>query len=209
MAAAHNALASMSVMTLQFDPATEHLDAAEQLYEQCDDTLGRVRVLMDRGFMALLQSDVRHAIQWLVGECCAGEIPAGSPDNFSQPLLLGYAHTLAGQLDQARTCQHESLTIRQATGEHLGLSYNLLGIAAIASRSGHFLQAAKLSGAARSQQEQVRIALNPAADAVYRHEIELVREHLGATAFEEAFTSGAALPLRDALALALAESASG
>jgi non-specific serine/threonine protein kinase len=118
---------------------------------------------------------------------------------------LAHVVYLQGDPIDAQRYYRESLVLCQEIGEKRGIAYCLEGFAKVAARHGSAAQAAHLLGAA----EALRQAIGSPLSGVERRELDqdviATRERLGEGNFEDAWAEGRAMPLEQALELALKE----
>jgi hypothetical protein len=116
---------------------------------------------------------------------------------------LGRAALDAGDADQALMLLGDSLLLVRATGDDEALVGILDGVAsAAAARS--VQRACQLFGAVAALRAVIGAPRPPADEDSYRRAVTLVRATLGDDAFAAAETAGRALPLEEAIAMALA-----
>ena len=203
VAASLNHLAFMLIFSGEFDAALQILDQARELHRRLDDRVGSLRTDHDTGTALLFKGDVEGGIRMLERVVLRRDDAAQSYIVPATLFYLGYAYCLAGQLERALECERESLPLRLDLGDRLGVSYNLLAFAAIASRLKDWERAARLCGAAEAIHAESGIAFNPVSQHVYASESGAVRKALGDAAYAAAFEQGASLPLRDIVAEAM------
>jgi predicted ATPase/class 3 adenylate cyclase len=120
---------------------------------------------------------------------------------------LGLALLAAGNVEEAEAAYLECLRIQHKLGHKQRIAASLEALAETALVRGYPRRAAWLLGAATQTQASIGVApvLLPPRLAAEREQVTTrVRQALGATAWEEAYASGAALPLDKAVAEAIA-----
>lgn len=192
----------------QFGAAEAALAEAHALYEKEQDPGGLTRAYLDRGLTALLQFDLVKAIDLLQQGI---EMSRQLGENYhlhSGLYYLGIALCFASEddatlLDTALVHLSESVRLKHAAGDKYGLSYALLGFAAVAHRQGQAARSATLCGAVVSIQKRTGIVMNPAVQAIYNHEIQTVRDQLTESEFNTAFAAGEEMTVDEAAQFAL------
>ena len=96
----------------------------------------------------------------------------------------------------------ESLTLAWQIKEKRRVAFGLEGIAA---RLGASWRAVQLFGAAAALRAMIGAPLPPSDGPVYTERVNTLRGYLGGPTFADAWTAGQALPLEQAVALALGE----
>jgi len=121
--------------------------------------------------------------------------------------LGGVAHALhdhAAAVDLYLEC----LTILEQLGDRGAIALSLVGIASVVADLGHPLAAARLWGRAERLQEEVGALLSPTERTRYDRYVAAARASSGdITAFDRAWTEGRAMPLAQAIELALQQKA--
>jgi predicted ATPase/transcriptional regulator with XRE-family HTH domain len=115
---------------------------------------------------------------------------------------LGLAALDAGETNQALALLGESLRLVRATGDYEAMAGILDGVASAAA-VGSAERAAQLFGAVTALRAAIGAPCPPADEDGYRHALGRARATLGDEEFAAAETAGRALPLEDAIALAL------
>jgi tetratricopeptide (TPR) repeat protein len=108
-----------------------------------------------------------------------------------------------GDYGAARALLTESLAISWEVGHRGGLVRDLEGLAAVAVAQAQFERAAHLFGALDELRVTVGQPRAPVERAEYERSVAAVRTALGEAAFAAAWAAGRAMPLEDAVALAL------
>jgi non-specific serine/threonine protein kinase len=117
---------------------------------------------------------------------------------------LGNVACEAGEYARASRLYEESLELG---GRRMGLNHTILvcleGLARVAVAQGRMQRAARLCGVAGALREDTRWPLPPAKRVEYERTMAAAREALGEEAFETAWAEGHAMPLEDAITVAL------
>jgi predicted ATPase/DNA-binding CsgD family transcriptional regulator len=180
--------------------------------------LALARALQDRALEALAHNNLGEAARLVDDDLQAADYYATSlrlyRDVGSQseiPRLLhnqGYLALHDGDLSCARARFSESLTIFRATGRWRGIAEALAGLAAVAAHirtPNQAQRAARLWGAAEAVRQTVGTPIWPTDAREHDRYQTIVRTQVGGAAFAAAWAQGRAMPLDDAIALALAE----
>jgi predicted ATPase/transcriptional regulator with XRE-family HTH domain len=173
------------------------------LSRELGDTRGVANALMDLGDLAYHRGDYTRAII-MYEECLAlsresGEVivNAWAQHRFGRLAMAQGAHALA-------TSRHrEGLALAWAVGTIYHVVDSLEGVAAAAHGEGQPERAAQLLGAAEAVREARGIPLVPVDRPSHDALLAAVRAALGDGAFATAWAEGRALPLAEAVALAL------
>jgi tetratricopeptide (TPR) repeat protein len=125
-------------------------------------------------------------------------------------LINGLGMTAHGQGDSgaARAFFEESLAIFREQGNKRGIVVGLEGLAAVAVAQGEPEHAARLFGSAEGLREAIGAGMPPAERAEHDRSVAAARTALGQEAFAAAWAEGRAMPLDEAVALALEEARS-
>lgn len=91
----------------------------------------------------------------------------------------------------------------------IGIAICLAGLGGIALESRQLTRATRLFGAVEALCETIGASLLPAEQAHYERDRASARDALGEVAFAAAWSEGRAMPLEQAIADALGDSASG
>jgi predicted ATPase/DNA-binding CsgD family transcriptional regulator len=190
---------------------TGEMDAARPLV---DDAIARYRHLGDRGRLAWALCD-RGAMpvpndpdDWILAIACCTEALAIFQD---LDLQVGIGRAFHGLADLALDAGHalakyqESIPYLWAAGASSGLASSLEGIAAMAHRLGHTMDAARLLGASAAIRDACAVyrAPNFIAWRPIERAIAGMRTTLGDEAFASAHAAGRVMPPDRFLALAM------
>ncbi|WP_246106402.1 hypothetical protein [Pseudonocardia kunmingensis] len=110
---------------------------------------------------------------------------------------LGFVAELRGDAARATALHGEALAAARGVGEPRAVALAVEGLAGAAAVAGHHVRAARLLGAASAGREAVGAALPPAERGDVDRIAATARAALGAAAYAEAFTEGAATRLED------------
>jgi DNA-binding CsgD family transcriptional regulator len=117
---------------------------------------------------------------------------------------LGSIATAEGDYPTADRYWRSSLTIEQELGELAGIAYVLERYAVLAAACADSARAVRLVGAAAAFRDSVGVPLTPAGRAQIERALEPARRSLGPQASDDAWNTGRALSLGEAIATALA-----
>jgi predicted ATPase/transcriptional regulator with XRE-family HTH domain len=125
---------------------------------------------------------------------------------------LGIGHELAyigsvardqGDYGQAKRLYRESLRVRRAVMDKHGVAASFAGLAVVAEAEGQPLRAARLFGAEHCLREVIGTPMDAVERTAHVRAVAGVSTALGEEAFAAAWAEGRALPLEEAIALAL------
>ena len=200
-AIAHLAMAWSLPIAGDFDRALQEAAAALAELEGQDEpvfaamaafTAGSLEMALGRYDAALRHLHATHALAERVG----GDWPAAAAR-----VLLGILAILQGKLDEARVLLREGLELSLAARSTPFVTLCLAGYAQLAFAEGDLDRAALLEGAAEGLRRRVQ---QPAWLHLRRVEADLLarlRQSLGDSRFEQAFSAGSGLTQRDAVAI--------
>jgi hypothetical protein len=117
-------------------------------------------------------------------------------------LNLGNLGELAierGDLGRARQLLRESLAGLRPLGDRSSLLQAIERVAGLAAADGEVVRAARLAGAAHARRQELGEPLGPAEAAIFDRRLASARAALSAEQLAEAWESGAALSLDEAL----------
>jgi predicted ATPase len=194
---------------LTFDPQTEG-EAARALFEESLSALraieyksGIALVLFNLGNLAEEQAQDAAAEAYL-HESLGLHRELGDLGMASYPLFgLGRIAYRRGDLARAQELFRESLTLRHAFGENRPIARTLESLALIEQRQGQAERAARLFGAAAALRQALGVPLHRPYVPEYEQAVAALRATLGGTAMEAAWAAGRALPIEQAVTLAL------
>jgi hypothetical protein len=116
---------------------------------------------------------------------------------------LGMVAYMQDDYGRAAALLEEALQITRNLGARDVGADALEGLAWVASACGQAHRAAQLGGAADALREVLGVSLKPGERASHVQVVRAVRASLGENAFAAAWAAGRALPLEEAIALAL------
>jgi len=132
-----------------------------------------------------------------LADVCGGDwFAAGSR------VQLGILAALRGRLDESRELMDDALGLRLAARSVRFVTLCLAGYARLAFAEGHAERAARLKGAAEGLRRRVGLPAWPHVKRVEAYLMAQVRQTLGASRFDQAFTAGSRLTQREAVAIA-------
>jgi hypothetical protein len=117
--------------------------------------------------------------------------------------MLGRVVLFTGDGARAIALLRESLEIARATGDARSAYVGLEGLAFVAALRSEPRMAGHLFGAAHGRRAVADSPLEPVEQATYQHYLSLSRSALSETAWNEAWSAGAAMPFDGAIAHAL------
>ncbi|HUS15292.1 MAG TPA: LuxR C-terminal-related transcriptional regulator [Chloroflexia bacterium] len=146
----------------------------------------------------------------LLEECVA--LFRASGDNWGLALALtdrGDAALAAGDYAGATLWYQDSLRLFRTFGDRQGLAWALAALGAVAAGTGQADRAARLSGAADALLAQIGAGLDPVSKAAYEDNVVTARGTMTAAAWASALAAGRAMPLEEALQLAVTPATGG
>jgi predicted ATPase len=187
-------------------------EAARALYEESlairrelGDQHGIADSLNNLGILASDQGEY-EAARALYEESLAIRRELGNQQGIAGSLNnLGNVAYSQGEYEAARALNEESLAICRELGDQRGIAYGLEGVAAAAGAQGQPERAALIFGAAEALREVLGAPLTPSDRAEYDRYVAAARAALDEAAFAAAWAEGRALPLDQAIAIALDE----
>jgi non-specific serine/threonine protein kinase len=188
----------------QYAQATQWYDESLTLYRDLNDLQGIAVVLNNRGTAERYQGHLERAGA-LYAESLS--IRRQLDDRRGMAWTLNNMSAVLramGDLGQAAACLREALQMAQAGHDRLQIARSLEGLAVLAAGQGSDAQAARLFGAAASLRSMVGSPLAAAEQSPHQRDLDRVRSALDPEAFARAWEQGAALPLDEVVAGALA-----
>ncbi|MGH3301551.1 MAG: ATP-binding protein [Streptosporangiaceae bacterium] len=183
-------------------------DAAEQLYaegiactQRSGDRLMAYFLHNNASVHAIRAGDFAAARAHLQqAEEASAEI---GEENHVVPVNMGWV--LRHEHDPVAACDmfETGLRMSRRIGDTMGLAYCSLGLACAAGDLGDWYRAAELHGVAQTCQGRMGGPWQEPEGQYRQDSIGVVREHLGAARFDEAYARGTTLSFDDAMGLAL------
>jgi predicted ATPase/DNA-binding XRE family transcriptional regulator/Tfp pilus assembly protein PilF len=191
----------------ELDKARPLLEERLALARAQGDRLGIATALDNLGLVALDQEDFA-ACRRYQQECLPIFRELGNKRGIAEALsFVGMREVEEGEYEAARDSYIESLTLFHELGIKLGIAKCLSGLAAVFTRTGRPLMAARLWGAVAAIREAIGTPLPPASRPRVERHIAAARTQLDASSFEAAWAEGRAMPLVEAIADAMGETA--
>jgi predicted ATPase/class 3 adenylate cyclase len=182
-----------------------HFEEARRFFEQVGDRGASARVLNNLGLIDLSLGDPaasRRALE----ECLS--IFSDLQDAAALPTVLSNLGLIAIEerdFEHAQDFFTRGLTLGHRTSDKELMVYTLLGLAMAAGGLGESHRGAVLHGAVDSLSADVGMALDALESRLQERSQQELMTALGAAAYDEAHSAGAALALDDAVAFALDE----
>ena len=185
--------------------ARRALDDCLTLRRGLGDRRGWPKDLHNLGYLAQAADDDDRAAA-LSGESLALARAVGDARIVGFALVnLGLIQRRRGDRATARGSLREGLTHHAALGEVGGCAEALEALAALAADDGDGARAARWLAAAATARTAHGVPASPAPRAEVDRRVADLRAGLGVARFDAAWAAGAALPLADAIAEALAD----
>jgi len=146
-----------------------------------------------------------HAAAWLLYEeslAICREVGARREMTYALNGLGNVARHV-GNFATAYSYYAESLSLRQALGDTMGIAKSLESFVRLAVAQEQPQRAVRLVGAAAVVRERFGVPLSPVAGVEFRRHLEEIRASLGDEAYTAAWNAGRALTLEQAIADAL------
>jgi len=198
-------LGNVANYTGDYATARQHQEGSVAIFRELGDKLGLVIALNNLGIVAEQQGD-NFAARRFYEESIATAHELGEKNMVAYALnSLAHVVYLQGNPIDARRYYRESLVVGQEIGEKRVIAYCIEGIAKVAARYGNAAQAAQLLGAAEVLRQAIGAPLSGAEHSELDQDVIVTRKRLGEGNFEDAWAEGRAMPLEQALELALKE----
>lgn len=166
------------------------------------DQRGIAIVLSNIGTMAHGQGDFDRAVR--TGEESVAILrDLGDKDLAAALDTLARAVLAQGDTQRAMGLYREGLSVSRAAGERQLMALCLEGLGHVASAQGNAEHGATLYGAGAALHEAIGALLSPAEEAHNANHFETARQTLGPAGFAAAWELGQAMPLDEAVGLAL------
>jgi predicted ATPase/DNA-binding XRE family transcriptional regulator len=189
------------------DRAMPLFEESLALFQGRGDRLGLGRVLEELGVAARFRGDHGRAAA-LLEEALALLRELGDKRGIALTLLdLGTLASDRAEYEAGAALLAEGLTRLGELGDQRGIAQALEALAVVACARGTSVRAARLLGAATALREAIGAPLPPVEHAAHERTLACARADLGEPAFERAWSGGWALPIDQAVAEALADSA--
>lgn len=202
-AAALNNLAALAMDRAQYAAAGPLLQESLALKRQLGDQMGQAVSLYNLGDIALHLGRYDEA-EGFLEESHACFTRLGAADRVAQALHgLGMVAFRRGDADQALARLRRGLAAFEAMDDRWGLALCLEALAMVYGAGGAADLGARLFAAAAAWREASGSPVPPNDRDDYAASVEVLRNCLGQAAFGAAWQGGSALPLADAVALAL------
>ena len=188
--------------------ATAYLKESLMLRRQIGETRGTADTLNNLADIALHQRDYTAAWK-LYEESLTLRRRIGNKQNIAYSLHnLGEVADGQGRTAEADALFRESLTLMREIEDEYGIAFSLEGLASVAALSGRASAAARLWGAAESLREANGTPRPANTQEEYQSKVAAVRVSLGDAALASVWAEGRTLTWKQAVSLALGESAS-
>ncbi len=180
-------------------------EEALRVYQTSGNLIGAGSVFYSLGLIADSQKQYDQARSYYEQALTAwGDHPEARSGVRYARLNLGYGARQTGEFARARSYYEEGLRQFVHAGDRRGIAQALEGLASlIMSENGSAERAARLYGAAHSLRETIGTPLPAVARAIHEEPMNAARAVLGEKAFDEAWASGRALTLEQAVEHAL------
>jgi tetratricopeptide (TPR) repeat protein len=187
------------------DRASARFREALSLYQNLHDVVGAGWSLINLGRAANVRGDTREAT--ILYNQSLRMFRELEYDGGVVEALLELGHVAHAQRDDARALMlyRESLALCRDRGWRIGLSDCFAGIAGVAAAEHRPAGAARLFGAAEALRAELGAPRPPVARAAFDRDLALARAQLDDASWDLAWSEGAAMPLEQAITLALEE----
>jgi DNA-binding CsgD family transcriptional regulator/tetratricopeptide (TPR) repeat protein len=196
-------LSSIALVQGDLAQATVYIERNLTFYRQIGYSKGVGIALNSLGAIAQFQGNWKRAMACYV-ESQAICREAGDKEQLAVVLHnLGIALLHQGDARQAQTCFAEGLALSREIGLQYGIGMNLAGLAGVAAALGQAERSAHLFGAADNLFYSIGEVVEPQDRVEYDRNAAVARAQLGDQAFALAWNAGRAMPIEQAIALAL------
>jgi len=168
-----------------------------------NDQAGSMRILSDKGLLALIQGEYEQARVILTEALEIDQAQALSPASGYVRCYLGFATLLVGETEAAGDHLRDGVRLQRLREDNLGLMYLAIGLSGVANRYCNYVRAATLVGAANRLQSDAGTQLVPASKDAFDREIGIMQEALGPQRFLQAWAAGVAMTLDETIEFAL------
>jgi non-specific serine/threonine protein kinase len=196
-------LGNLAVARGEYQAALERYEQARSLFGRLGVTSRVAKVTANMGAVANIQRDFERG-RALLREALALQRAEGDRDGAAISLHnLGRAELQLGRLDEAARLLAEALREALDLGYREIIAYCLEGLGELALARDDVGRAALLVGAGNALFGELGIALAADDAETYERALATLRVRLGGARLEAELAAGAALPLDDAVALAV------
>ena len=203
VASSHGNLGLIADAREDYPLAIERYQRALDLFRALDDEMHVNFMLGNLGLIAYLQGDYDRAVP-LLEESLALARKRGDDNSVAISLgNLGLVALACGQLDDAESLQREALQVRRTVRNLSHLARTIENLALIAAARSQAERVATLFGAAAEIRAETGARLLPGDQEQQDRAQRAARARVGDSAFEAAWTRGAALEVEAAIELAL------
>lgn len=182
-----------------------HDEQALAVAQAAGDDWGCAWGLYDLGYLALVRGELRSAQSQLEEAVVRLREQGINFGLFRALLALGRVAKAQGDPQRAHGQFCAALRLQQVMGYTNHVAEGLEGVAGIAAQEGQTLMAARLFAAAHAHREATFWPRWRDQEADYAADLALARSGLAGRIWEENWALGCAMPLEDAVKLALAE----
>ena len=184
--------------------AREHWEEGLAVERRRGNPSAVASLLNNLGYLAVVEGDHARATE-LSEESMAICETLGDKRGVSSPLLnLSLVALDSGDHPRAHALLCEAATLRAELGDRLGLIECLESLGRVAAAAGEHECAAQSLGAGEALRATLRAPLSPAERETQAPVLTALRERLGDTHFEDAWTRGGTLSLEEAVEHAVA-----
>ena len=199
--------ASLALNQGDYAAARSWYEEGLRLFRAMGDNILVALTLNYLGDMARIEGDYDHA-----GALYKEALPLLEATGYKSdiPALLhnlGYVYLSTGDHEQATSLFTDSLVLQKELGNKAGIAECLAGCAAVAGVGGQPARAARLFGATHALREAIGAGLWPGERIECERNLASARAQLDNDAWDKAWAEGRAMPLEQAVAYALEETA--
>lgn len=187
----------------EFDPAWKHLEAALVSFSRKRGMPSYISLVQSHGELAAWQGDYEKADAYLEQSL---RLAREAKDKWMIGAILGTQGWIALRLRefvQVRKLLGESIAVRQEIGDKGGIAWCLEKLAGSAALQGKPEIAVRILGQAASLRLTVNSPVNSADKPDYDRLLRSLHERIEPEAFQSAWEAGSAMPLNEAIDLAL------
>ena len=186
-----------------FEAAHIWLAEGVSILQDNASSLGDSKVISyDLGDLALYEGNYELA-QKYDEDSLSWSLRKGLPSAISWARVrLGYVAVRRGERQGARSFFREALHAFQAGGEQTGVLFTLEGLASLAVAERKWEKAIMVFSFATKRREYIQDPRPPVEQASVEHDLAVIHSQLDDTDFENAYTTGCAMTMEQAIALA-------